>query len=294
MPRPKGSLNKSTIAKQQSQQLELNKSVEQTISETVSSLLTKQDISKVTGANQAVSRLKLGEVGYTGTRILGVTQSVIDEEQKTDLRFPNCLWTYDLMMYDASIAMAMDFRKSTIENSFSFYDLKYNPKSAKSIKASKFIKYCLENMQTSLRTVVREALTAEKYGFSLLYKVYKANDNLDEFPDYPYMIDVLSPRAQKSLDLNQPFKMDKNGRTILGVRQSINYLSPFSNLLNDDKNKDPDIQTDLFMTRDKLMVFAPNAVNGNPIAQSTLYGCYTAWREKCLLTDLEMVGIDSK
>lgn len=245
----------------------------------------ERQIEKLNSMNIPTSRLRIGEVGYLGLKAIN---DIVNEEMKADLRWPQSLKTFDAMHYHPSVWVALEVQRVMIEKAFSQYKVVGNIESEESKKATEFVNWCLNNMESSMRTAVREAQTAEKYGFSVIVKAYEANTS-GEFPEFPYKLKKLSPRAQKSLSSTKPFKFDEDTRTILGCRQSTKNLNTLSSLFFQATEKeDP---SDIFIPRNKFMLFAPYSTNGNPLGRSSLVGAYKPWREISLIEDLEVVGV---
>lgn len=239
--RPKGSLNKATLEKQAQYEQEI--------------------IEKATSNDVPTSRLRLGDIGYLGLKNIS---NYINEEMKQDLKYPFSLTTYDMMHMHPTIWTALELQKTFIEKAFASYNISSNKDNPKSVKAAKFLKYCFENMQSTIRTVITEAQTAEKYGFSVMVKNYKNNPNTKEFPEYRYSIADISPRSQKSLDPVRPFRMDENRRQVIGCLQSKRYLTATADIYMDKATTDDMLPSDFFIPRNKFMLFTPNATNGNP------------------------------
>lgn len=244
----------------------------------------ERQLEKLNSMNVPTSRLRIGEIGYLG---LKAVNDIVNEEMKADLRWPQCLKTFDAMHYHPSVWVALEFQRVMIEKAFNQFKVVGNNDSEESKQAAEFIRWSISNMETSLRSCVREAQTAEKYGFSILVKAYEANVS-GEYPEYPYKIKRLSPRAQKSLSETKPFAFDTDTRQVLGCRQSTKNLNSLSNLFFQTQEENP---TDIFIPRNKFMLFSPYSTNGNPLGRSSLIGAYKPWREIVLIEDLEVVGV---
>jgi hypothetical protein len=246
------------------------------------SSVSPQSIEKASNMDMSTSRLRLGEIGSTA---LSTIKLYADWRKPYDLKWPECIRTYNEMEYDDDVATALDASYTFVERAFVEPEVVYNKESEVSIEAARFLKWCLNNMDDgmTLRSAVRSAITFKKYGFSVLEKCYTQVTS-GEYAGM-YKLQKLATRPQETLNKANPYVYSDDGRTVIGIIQSINAVSSTNAIIP------ASIVGDRFLPRKKLLIFGYNSTDSNPFGVSPLASIYQDWKEKVLISDYEVVGV---
>lgn len=224
-----------------------------------------------------------------GTAGIAFYQDMVNRLQPYELRWPQSMKTFEAMRNDDAIATVLKLNYNLIEAAFSDYTIEYNKKSVESEKAAKFLKYCLENLDSSsFLQVIRNVETFKEKGFSIVEKIYKQVDD-GEYTGL-WRVSDLANRPQISLDGSTPFEVSGGGRRLKALRQWDQY---FQDKFNNNYFIPPDDMTGKGykrIPRKKFMLFGENATDTTPFGTPLLRACYKAWKEKVLLEDLEVNG----
>lgn len=234
---------------------------------------TKPDDVK-TSQYQVVGR----EIGSLGLKF---NNGQIAEEARKELRFPHCIKTYDLMEQNITIASALSI-VNVIASRTPYYLEAYD-KSEEHVKRRDFVEGCFKDMTHTLDEFIREAMTINKYGFSIHEKVFyfRRFENGSRYDDGLIGIKRLPIRAQSSI---KGWKFDTNTRELRGVYQYKpkwdEFLHRFTLDTNDAK----------FLPRDRILHFRDNSTNGNPEGKSRLAYCYSHWRKLQQILETEEIA----
>jgi len=118
----------------------------------------------------STSRLRLGEIG---SEAISVIQEITQRLTPVELKYPQCLKTYELMKQDATVVSALNAGYIQIEKRFTGAKIRFKDDSERSKEAALFVDWCLKNMDNqTLRSVARNAATFRENGFSVLEKCY--------------------------------------------------------------------------------------------------------------------------
>lgn len=223
--------------------------------------------------------------GYSNLRHI---QDYVDAEQVSALRWPNSLSTYDKMFYDHDVKKGYYMSQLFVEKAFNVPDVSYRKGSAASKEAADFVKWNLANMDTTLQECIRNAYSCKRYGFSLLVKNYEEISYGAYEGKFKYKIKKLSPRAQRTLNAEEPFII-KNGN-VVAARQDLTQASFATSVFKTDITRF-DGKPYVDIPRKKFMLFAYDSLNGNPLGCSVLQSIYKPWREKILIADYQTIGV---
>ncbi len=239
------------------------------------------DVSKAGNTDQVTSRLKLGEIGTTALSTINVYSRWIKDYE---VAWPKCIDTFEEMANDQDVATALRANALFVERAFDDFRVDFKKDSPKSEEAAAFVNWCLRNMDgQTLKQAIREALTYKIHGFSVLEKVYtKVVDG--EYAG-KYKLKKLASRPQTTLRKNKPFKYSEDGRDVLGVYQNIPNATSFT-----DGTTAP-IIGEIYIPRNKFLLFGEQITDTNPMGKSPLSTIYTPWKEKTLISEYEIVGV---
>lgn len=225
---------------------------------------------------------------YIGTEGMALYHDIINRLQPYELRYPQCLKTYEAMKTDDAIATVLKLNYNLIEAAFAKQKVVYNKRSLKSRKAAQLVQYCLNNLKgKSYMQIIRGIETFKEKGFSLVEKTYTLEED-GEFAGY-WTVD-LGYRPQLSLNTVVPFEISNGGRQLKAVRQNTGF---FVNKYEDNYFVNAnDITGEGYkrIPRAKFMLFGENATDATPFGTPIFRACYKAWKEKLLLEDLEING----
>lgn len=247
------------------------------------------DISKASNQDQAVSRLKLSESGTVG---LVQMQFAMDRLEPVELRWPRVIDTITKMSIDADVAAGLNASVTTIEKSFSTWDVKVGKSNSQVAKdAAEFIKWNFNNLdnQQTLRKIAR-AVSKEflRFGFAVTEKPY-TQVTAGKYSG-KYKLKYLGTRPVASLDTGSsfPFDVSEDGRTILAVRQNSAY---FAGIDANSPLKSQSFGQPVTIERKKFILFGVGATDAQPLGESPLKPVWRPWREKCLIENQEVVGV---
>lgn len=231
------------------------------------------------------------EIGTTGVYSKNIG-SYFDEGIK-DLTFPHSLDTYDKMAMDVTIASALN-AVNVIASRVHIYVESYDQSNVHKKRAD-FVMQCLNDMEDgeSLENIVQKALTLNKYGFSILEKVFRRrrHKNGSKYDDGKIGIKALPMRNQHSIS---GFKWDENFRKVEGLYQANrpkppSYYNYFANNIKNPLLFKP-TENDTFIPRNRYLHFKADLSSDLPESVSPLYACYGGWRELQRHKDMENIA----
>lgn len=231
------------------------------------------------------------EIGSTGVYSRG--DSLYYQDSIKELTFPHSLITYDKMAMNVSIASALS-AVTTIANSVDIYIEAYD-QTPQHVKRADFVMQCFDDMDNeTLSNVVQKALTFNKYGFSILEKVFRRRrfKNGSKYDDGKIGIKYLPMRKQQSI---VDFKWDDEYRNFLGVYQNTTNNSSFQWLYSGDRTHlelKPKYSedTDVFIPRNRILLFKSDVSTDLPQSTSPLFYAYEGWRELQKHKDMENIA----
>ncbi|MBQ0112865.1 MAG: hypothetical protein KBT03_07035 [Bacteroidales bacterium] len=214
--------------------------------------------------------------------------SVYNRVDPKELEFPHSVYTYDEMSNNVTIASAttaVDIIALRVPRYITPYDDSETHK-----QRAKFLDECLgitkdaNDMTHSFDDFLREALSMNKYGFSIHEKVFRLRRKKygSKFDDGKVGIKRLPIRPQYSIE---EFVYSDDGRDLLGVKQALNTknmsTASIAKLINN---------TLAMIPRDRFMLFNAGVSTGKAEGVSPLRGVYYAWRELLRYKDLENIA----
>jgi len=226
-------------------------------------------------------RLRMGEVSTVG---LKVSNDIIYEEMKRELRWPSVITTYKQMGYDATIASALELFEMMISRVEWEVKAPYDA-TEDQIKKSKFIQQCRNDMEHTWLNFIQETTSFMTYGFSVHEKVYRKRlkERGSKYTDGLVGWKKLPVRSQDTIE---KFLFSEDGRDVIGVSQDLSAsydLNRFRNLLT-TSNK-------IEIPRNKFLLFRTNPKRNNPEGNSPLKKVYFAWKYRSLIEEQEAIGI---
>lgn len=198
--------------------------------------------------------------------------------------------TYYLMSLDPDIAASLETRRTSIETAQSKYKLKYDKNSERSLYLKGFIEFCFKNMKRSMRSVARDASEMIANGISPLEIVTRLEK---EYPEYMgmFVLDDLSYIDPMTIDPIVPYTTKNSGREIEYWRQVKSAFSDRSLSLTRLQLSDISTVGAVELDARKVAVCAYNTKSSLPLGNSILDAAYSPWREKQLIQEFLLMGI---
>lgn len=232
------------------------------------------------GDNPAL-RLKMGEVGYIGLREF---DGIILEEMRRDLQFPSSNRTYQEMGEDATIASALSLFSMMISR-VGWKVVPPSDPTEDDLKKVKFLEQCMDDMDHSWFSFIKEVTSMFTYGYAIQEKVYRRRrpSTGSRYDDGLVGIGKLATRSQTTV---YRWLFSDDGRELIGVVQDTGFLADGFRLAN---SKQYGGQIDI--ERDKFLLFRTDVSRDNPQGRSPLSKVYKAWRYRKQIEESEAVGI---
>lgn len=244
--------------------------------------MAELDTAGLESGDASVPRIRMGEVGTTG---LKVSNKVILEEARTELRWPKVINTYKNMQKDATINSAINLYKMMLAR----IDWKVEaPKNAspEQEKKAAFLQQCTDDMETTWASFIQDVSSSYVYGFSVQEKVYrrrlkatgsKFNDGLIGWKKLPI----------RSQDTISGWIFSDDGRDLQAVEQDLTTVNQYGRY-NSLSARNGNVIT---IPRNKFMLFRVNPERDNPEGSSMLKNAWLAWKYRTGIEEQEAIGI---
>lgn len=228
--------------------------------------------------------VRLGEMSTIGLRI---SDGRVYEETRAELRYPESNNTYKTMMYDATIQSAHNAIKAMIRR------IKWSVKCPDTDKPSKeqeaqikFIKQCMNDMETSWGDFINEVLSMLIYGHSVHEKVFKVRNGRSGKYHSRYNDGKLgwAKLPIRSQDTIYRWNYNAHNRRLLNVEQNLALASAYS-------GKYANLPTVIKIPAKKVLHFRHDTQRDNPEGTSPLKACYVPWKYKITYEELEGAGV---
>jgi len=223
----------------------------------------------------------LDEQGYQGWNIFnGISQ----DEVKRELVFPNSVKVFKQMSMHPAIAAPLSLFDAQLGKCEWKVQAPDNP-TKKELSQTQFIRECLDDMEHSFSDFVRDAASANQFGFSVHEKVFRLR-----LPEYGSMYSdgkvgwkKLPLRNQETINR---FLFSQDGNDITGVEQAFPSGDTYGRYQG---------RTDMprlsLGPNGKAMLFRVGKHRGVPTGASPLRDAYISWRYLTELEQLEAHGI---
>jgi hypothetical protein len=216
--------------------------------------------------------------------------SYVNSCRKTELKSPNIWSTCDLMMEDSAVRQCVDMNSHPVIESISNGKF-VGKKSKKSKKVADALNYAVRNLDTGTwREFAENLATDQAYGFSLFNIVSKIVSE-GEYKGIAAFA-KLSPRSPHSL---KGWIYDRNKVEVIGSIlkpmqvQGSNYIgmiTPSSISTYTHYEQEYPI-----MWKKQMLLSTFNKTFNNPEGNPSIIAAYSAWKEKKLVEQYEIVGV---
>lgn len=228
-----------------------------------------------------VLRMRMSETGYVGLREF---DGIIMEEMRESLKWPRANRTYQEMGEDATIASALSLFSMMISR----VNWKVVPPvdaTEDDLKKVKFLQQCMDDMDHSWFSFIKEVTSMFTYGYAIQEKVYRRRrpSTGSKFDDGLVGIEKLATRSQTTI---YRWLFSDDGRDLDGVVQDTSFLVDGYRLANSSEYGG---QIDI--ERKKFLLFRTDVSRDNPQGRSPLSKVYKAWRYRKQIEESEAVGI---
>lgn len=239
----------------------------------------EEEINLSQGTND-IPPITLGETGYGGLTVLG---GQILEECAHELRWPYCIDTFKRMSKDGAIAPALDLVEMMISRVPWSVSIPEGYEEELKDKAT-FLSQCMNDMDHSFSSFIKQAVSFNRYGFCINEKVYRyrLKEKGSKYDDGLIGIKKLPLRSQDSI---RSWAYKNQGRDLAGVYQEIiiptNDPTTGYDFVRDGNYLPGQLRrTDKFIPRKKFLHFRNNPLKDNPEGASPLAGAWQAWKYK--------------
>lgn len=251
------------------------------------------NVSLEKGAKKAPA-IVYGETGYTGLVTLG--GQVFDDCQH-ELRWPYAYKTFNLMATDGSVGPALEFVEGKVaEATWKVKIPKGVPKEREAqLKAQqKYLTEVMDDMRHSWTTAIKNGVTFNRYGFSLLEMVFRFRNHKygSKFNDGYVGIEALSPRSQGTV---KQWYWKNNGREIDGFDQRVIIPKDGLMAVHDGweviRVEAGQETTVKYIPMKKCLHFRHNPKNDSPSGTSPLVSAWEPWKMKKAYQESEAIGV---
>lgn len=218
------------------------------------------------------------EKGVTGLKVFN---GVIYEDSRRELRWPHSNSTYQAMSQDATISAATALFETLISRvPWSVVPPEGASKEQK--KRAKIIDQCRDDMEQTWLQVIKEVTSKYTYGFAVLEKVYRRRRRKygSKYDDGFVGIRKLAPRSQTTI---KEWVFKNEGRDLSGLKQDTSLIT--------DGSRARLPLGEIFLPREKFLLFRTDSSKDNPQGRSPLNKVWTAWQFRRNIEESEAVGI---
>lgn len=253
------------------------------------------EVSLVKGDNKVPPIVK-GEMGYTGLVTLG---GRVWDECQHELQWPWMYKTVNKMALDGSVRPALEFVEGKVaEATWKVKIPKGVPKDKEDLlKAQqRFLTEVMDDMRHSWTDAIKNAVTFNRYGFSVLEMVFRFRNKKygSKYDDGHVGLEALSVRSQGTviewLWKNKGRELDGfNQRIILpGVQMTDITNNGWEIIRLSPDNTETGVK---FIPIKKCLHFRHNPLNDSPAGTSPLVAAWQAWKYKGAYQESEAIGV---
>lgn len=241
---------------------------------------TQSEVTLQQGDNPQI-RVKFSETGYTGLREF---DGIILEESRKQLQWPVANKTYQEMAQDATIASALSLFEMMISR-VKWRVVPPEDATEEEKQQAKFLRQCMDDMDHSWFSFIKEVTSMFTYGYCVNEKVYRRRQRQygSRYNDNLVGIKKLPVRSQTTI---KEWKFSDDGRNLLAVIQDTNLLNDGFRLANSKE-----YAGEIEIPRKKFLLFRTDVSRDNPQGRSPLSKVYTQWRYRKQIEESEAINI---
>ena len=235
------------------------------------------DISKAVSYMDTPEKFKLSAIGSSG---LNIFSGVTYDELQQDLQWPNSVLTYKKMTYSVPVNACLSLFENLISK------VKWRVKAPRNatpeqLEQTKFIEECLHDMDVPFRSVIKDTLSSNVYGFAVLEKVFRKRNRESGsiYSDNKIALKKIALRNQETIE---GFLIDEKTGDIKGVKQNLDLVS---NLYRQTR------KGSVVIPRSKFLHITVGRNRQDPFGKSPLRDVYMAWRYLEALSEMEATGV---
>jgi len=222
-----------------------------------------------------ISKVAQTERGYLGLRTLA---GRILEDDRSVFQWPNNIATFQKMSRDPIISAANNILDIMIAKA-PWETEAPTEATDEEKRATEFIEFCRNNMEDTWKSTIEEIGSYRIYGFHVAEKVWKQVNEGEWQGKFKWK--YLPPRSQSTIE---EWEFDNKNRNLKGVYQNLNNLT---NIYGLNLGKTGQI----WIPRNKFLLFTYGMRRGNPEGKSPLKDCYHPWKYKTIIEDYEAVSV---
>ena len=230
-----------------------------------------------------------GATGYTGLVTLGGRGW---DECANELRWPHAYHTYKKMALSTAVSPALEFVEGRVAEAN--WVVKIPKGYEDQLKGNaEFLRQNMDDMNHSWKTMIKNAVTFNRYGFSVLEMVFRFRNKSygSKYNDGRVGIDSLQPRGQGTID--KWYWLD-SGRKIGGLYQRA--ITPADTDVSDGWNAVVVLATQQVRLQKipykKLLHFRHNPENDSPVGNSPLSNVWAAYKLLEAFQESEIISVD--
>lgn len=238
------------------------------------------EIEKAKGIDEP-ERFRLGSIGYSGLKIF---DGVVESEMVKELQYPESNKTYKKMLLHPAVNASINLHKTLVSKA-TYRVVEPKDATEEEKQRTEIVRQMLfEDMESSIDSVIAEAMTMVDYGFAPLEKVFRrrTKDSGSIYNDGLIGVRKLALRHQESIE---KFIFDDDGEYVTGIKQDIALLSDPYNRFSRKAN------TSIVIPRSKFLLFTAGDTKTNPFGTSPLRNVYLPFRYLNAIEELEASGV---
>lgn len=221
------------------------------------------------------------------TLAIETVSKIVDLIKPWELNPANRFQTYQLMMLDADIVACVSERIKGIETAQANSKFIYDENSERSVFLKNYLDHCVYRMKGSLRAFGSDAGEMVYNGLAPFEIVTDVDIDHPEFTG-TFVLDALSYIDPLTIDMTKPFETKNSGREITHINQRLNSFRDTTGLLESGVfgitgRKPIDFR--------KVAIATYSGSSSRPFGRSPFDATYTPWREKGLIQEYLLMGI---
>ena len=219
------------------------------------------------------------------TPAIETVRKIVDSLKPYELSPSNKYKTYQRMLQDPDVYSAVESRQTAVEVAQANSSFVYNKNSERSTFLYNFLKHNTYHMDNTFRELGKNASESIINGTAPFEISTKIDTTSSEWTGR-FVINKITYIDPLTLDTTKPYVTKDSGRGIDYLRQRADSFRDTNGALNItgiSGVKDIDFR--------KVALVSYNASQSRPLGQSPLDAAYVAWREKILIQDYLLVGV---